>query len=160
MIAAISQWILHIVTLLLLGILLDAVLPQSGVRKYARVVISLLIVLALLAPVRALLSAAQYPERYAQRLSGPLAPTSAAVAGIADAEYRVDLARAVTLQVADETGIEPLSVQVETTPLADGGEQIANIDIALPPGASSQAHQVTLLVAATLGLSLTRIHVS
>jgi stage III sporulation protein AF len=160
MIGAISEWILHIVTLVLLGILLDAVLPQSGVRKYARVVISLLIVLALLAPVRALFRAAQYPQRYAQRLSGPLDPTSAAAAGTADAQYRADLARAVTLQIADETGIEPLSVQVVTAPLADGGEQIAQIDVVLPPAAVSQTRQVTLLVAATLGLSVALIHVS
>jgi len=51
-------------------------------------------------------------------------------------------------------------VQVVTAPLADGGEQIAQIDVVLPPAAVSQTRQVTLLVAATLGLSVALIHVS
>lgn len=47
----ITQWITEIILLILVATVLELLLPESGMRRYARIVVSLLLLLALLSPV-------------------------------------------------------------------------------------------------------------
>lgn len=51
MVEGVGQWIRELALIILVGTLLEMLLPQNHMRRYARVIVGLLVVLAMLTPV-------------------------------------------------------------------------------------------------------------
>lgn len=52
-----TEWIANIILFIMLAVILDLLLPNSAMQKYAKMVISLLLIVIILSPIFKLLSA-------------------------------------------------------------------------------------------------------
>ncbi|MBP1934178.1 stage III sporulation protein AF [Ammoniphilus resinae] len=68
MIHAISGWLQGIILLILLASLLDLILPNSGVQRYVKFVMGLLILLAIITPIMQIFKTDLSPEKLALKI--------------------------------------------------------------------------------------------
>lgn len=164
MLSAVSDWLRHLAILLLLAVFLDALLPKTGVQKYARWAFGLVVVLSMLSPVRALVASHLDPETFLRKLSGPLTGTETfARVGVstADAQYRTDLASALRSDVAGTLSIQLAAVQVFTASGGTSGVPVVT-GVQAVSGASvtkAQALEVKYALASVLGLASQNVRV-
>lgn len=163
MISAFSAWLRHLVVLILLAVLLDALLPRSAIQRYARTVIGLVVVLALLNPLRSLAAAGLNAGSFEKMLSGPMLnqPTSS---GAADAAFRVDLESALRASVRATLGVTLVDVQVTTVVRADGASVVSRVQADASEGptgvaTATEAAAVRVEIADQLGLSPQQVSV-
>ncbi len=164
MISAFSAWLRHLVVLILLAVLLDALLPRSAIQRYARTVIGLVIVLALLAPLRSLAAAGIRLGEFEHMLAGPMLSQPAG-AGASAGAFRTDLGDALRAGVQATLGIELVDVQVVTVMKADGTPVVTRVlaDAAQGPGGAvtaTEAATVRVAIADQLGLSPQQVSVA
>ena len=166
MLAAASAWLRHLSALLLLAVFLEAVLPRSGMQKYVRVVLGLVVVLTLLAPVKAFLSSGFDAAALARQLSGPLLPQAAGGGATSSlAIFRADLEQALREEIAATLGVELASVTVQAGAGGDGAPAVTAVRAYAQAGAHGpvtrrQALAVKLALAAALGISGSQVAVS
>jgi len=68
MIHAISEWLQGIILLILLASLLDLILPNSGMQRYVKFVMGLLILLAIITPIMQIFKTDLSPEKIALKI--------------------------------------------------------------------------------------------
>lgn len=164
MISAFSAWLRHLVVLILLAVLLDALLPRSAIQRYARTVIGLVVVLALLAPLRSLAVAGLNVGAFERLLAGPMLSQSTG-AGASAGAFRTDLENALRAGVQATLGITLANVQVITVTKADGTPVVTGVQADAaegPAGAvtASQAAAVRVAIADQLGLPPQQVSVA
>ena len=164
MISAFSVWLRHLVVLILLAVLLDALLPRSAIQRYARTVIGLVVVLALLNPLRSLATAGLNVGRFEQLLSGPMLNQST-VSGVSGAAFRVDLESALRAGVQATLGVTLADVQVTIVAKADGTPVVTSVQADASGGptgvaTATEAAAVRVEIADQLGLSPERVSVA
>lgn len=163
MFAAISDWVKHLVFLILLAVLVELVLPQNSLHKYARAVFGLLIVLAMLDPLRALLTAHYSAEVFDQQLQGPLIGSAVSAQSAATVAYEQDLASEIRSAVVASFSVSLQDVQVLTNTASDGSETVTGVYALLPAKGLAQGallqREIAAQISEMLGLPLTAIHV-
>lgn len=163
MFAAVSDWVRHLVFLILLAVFVELILPHNSLQKYARAVFGLLIVLAMLDPLRALLTANFSAQAFDQNLAGPLLGASDVAPASATAAYDEELGQAIRNDIAASFGLQVQAIQVVTSTAADGSETV-NAVYATVPAARGQRtgllqREIQAQVSELLGLPLAAIHV-
>lgn len=165
MVAAVSVWLKHLAVLLLLAVFLEAALPEGATQKYVRLALGLVVVLAMLSPLRALVGSGFAAGKFEAILTGPLTVASALGGGsAAGAEYRADLAAGLRANLSGSLGIGLGAVQIITA--EDGNEALpvvtgvrATLGPGPPEGTRSQALEAKYALAAALGLSAESVSV-
>ncbi len=165
MISAFSAWLRHLVVLILLAVLLDALLPRSAIQRYARTVIGLVIVLALLNPLRSLATAGLNAGSFERLLAGPMLSPSTTVAGVSDAAFRTALESALRAGVQATLGVTLAAVQVTTVAKADGTPVVTRVQADASEGpagvaTATEAAAVKVEIADQLGLSPQQVSVA
>ena len=163
MISAFSAWLRHLVVLILLAVLLDALLPRSAIQRYARTVIGLVVVLALLNPLRSLAAAGLNVGSFEQMLSGPMLNQSTAP-GVSDAAFRAELESALRAGVQATLGVTLADVQVTIVAKADGTPVVTSVQADASEGpagvaTATEAAAVRVEIADQLGLSPQQVSV-
>ncbi len=159
MISALSDWLKHLVVLILLAVFLDMVLPSTSMQRYARTVLGLIVMLAMLAPLQALINSHFNIGLLESQLTGPLVATSPSVAQATDGvqTFRNDLASTLVQEVHDALGIQLDNVSVLTAVKADGTPVVegvtANLSTIGVNNPESAAQAAKLQIATLLGLS-------
>lgn len=156
MIAGLSDWLRHLVTLILLAVILDVVLPGRTMHRGVRTVLGLLIMVSMLSPLRALISSHWNVSAIAASLSGPLIPSGVTV-GTGTATYATDLSTALRSELMRAGGYPVLALQIATAAQPDGVLTVSRVHvvIAVPPGVRPQdatagvQNQIALLLAIT-----------
>ncbi len=122
MISALSDWLKHLVVLILLAVFLDMVLPNTSMQRYVRTVLGLVVMLAMLAPLRALISTHLNLGLLESQISGPIVMTSQSVsqAQASVQTFRHDLAKTLANEVQQTFDVSLVQVSVQTIVKADG----------------------------------------
>jgi len=161
--AAISDWVRHLVFLILLAVFVELVLPQSSLQKYARAVFGLLIVLAMLDPLRALLTADFSAQAFDQNLAGPLLGASDVAPAYATAAYDQELGQAIGSDIAASFGVQVQAIQVVTSTASDGSETVNTVYATVPVVRGQRSdllrREIQAQISELLGLPLAAIHV-
>ncbi|MCY0876349.1 MAG: stage III sporulation protein AF [Firmicutes bacterium] len=163
MFAAVSDWVRHLVFLILLAVMVELVLPQSGLQKYVRAVFGLLIVLTMLDPLRALLTANYSAQAFDQNLQGPLMQTVGSSQSEASTAYAQDLANSLTSDISASFGVRLQGVQVITSVAGDGASTVTGVYASLPGAQGDRgpllAREIQAQISELLGLPTGAIHV-
>lgn len=162
MLAAVSDWLRHLVFLILLAVLVELVLPDNSLQKYARAVFGLLIMLSMLNPLRVLFATHLSASAFTSELSGPLFSTSQAVTLASDNQYKIDLGNVIRSDIAASFGVHLVYVQIQTIQHADGSNWVTGVRALAPPGSSNSAvvEAMTLQIAELLGLPVSAVSVT
>ncbi len=168
LIAAISDWLRHLVTLILLAVVLDIVLPGDVMQRYVRTVVGLVIILSLLSPIRVLMQQGFHLSDLAAAISGPTAGQQNLFSGTSgtsgSAVFENDLESTITEEVEAADDVKVQSVFVKTASKADGTPVVTGVNVVI--GALNVAHPAQIAqaiqaqVASQMGLSPDRIDVS
>lgn len=154
------------VVLVLLAAILEMILPSGALQKYVRVVLGLVMVLAMLLPIRALFVGV-FSGAWEKALAGPLISnigvSSAASAGATT--YSQSVQRIIALSLSQGLPQGSLTVQVATRPEADGSVSVNGVYITCQNVFGYVFHRQEALAlqaqtAELLGLSASAIHVS
>jgi stage III sporulation protein AF len=164
MVAALSDWLRHLVTLLLLAVILDAVLPGRTMHRYVRTVLGLLIMLSILLPLRSLAESNFNVTSIVSSLSGPVLPTMKSTDKLGSATYSTDLQAALKEELTTNSGVTVKSVQVITNMQADGTEIMTAVSVVIAPQVQGNKTDVAASVRSEIeiltGLPETAVNVS
>lgn len=165
MVAAVSDWLRHLVLLILLAVLVELVLPDNALQKYARAVFGLLIMLAMLDPLRALMHAGFSAAAFSRDIAGPLVTAaSEQTTNAANVTYQADVSHAIAVDVAATLGVHLVSVQVVTGQHADGSVWVTGIRAMTPimlgrTTSTMQAREIQAQISELMGLPLQSVSV-
>lgn len=153
MLAAVGEWLKNIVLVVLFASFLDLLLPSSGMQRFVRVILGLLILLAVLSPVIDLLQGRLVPEPL-PALSGQ---TKAAGEKVADGvqrvvrerdrlaveQYKKDLVRQMRAVVMAVDGVADARVSVELAQAtAERPGAVARVIVDVLPGPAAEDRKV------------------
>ncbi len=152
MLAAITDWVKNIVLIVLFASFLELLLPSSGMQRFVRVIMGLLILLAILTPVVDVLQSRLTPEVPA--LGGLSAPAADRVRSgaetlvherdqLAVSLYKKDLARQIRAVVVAVDGVADARVAVEVAK-GQGGRTGAldKVTVYVQPGLAAEDRKV------------------
>ncbi|MHB1683144.1 MAG: stage III sporulation protein AF [Bacilli bacterium] len=158
MIGALSDWLRHLVIVILLAVFLDYALPSNAMQKYVRMVLGLVVMLTMVDPLRVLVATHFNLEATAARLAGPVFQ-SAQFVGVGGAGgagsgtggvFRTDLAATLRQEILQLQGVNVQSVQVITSQGVDGAQSVTAVTVDLgavkPAVAASVQAQVATSV--------------
>jgi stage III sporulation protein AF len=152
-IAAITDWVKNIVLVVLFASFLELLLPSSGMQRFVRVIMGLLILLAILTPVVDVLQSRFAPEVPA--LGGQSAPAADRVRSgaetlvrerdqLAVSLYKKDLARQIRAVVVAVDGVADARVAVEVAKDRGGrAGAIGKVTVYVQPGLAAEDRKVT-----------------
>lgn len=165
MLTAASDWLRHLVVLILLAVFLEVVLPGGTMQKYVRTVLALIIMMSMLQPLAALFRAHLNPAAIESAVEGPLFTSAGSGReGAGLAIFRRDLADSIAAGVQGALGIRLQNVQIATEVKPDGTPIVMGVTafVAVGPGiknASLAAREAKAQIALTLGLAPTAVTV-
>ncbi len=166
MISALSDWLKHLVVLILLAVFLDMVLPNTSMQRYVRTVLGLVVMLAMLAPLRALISTHLNLGLLESQLSGPIVNTSQSIsqAQASVQTFRTDLATTLANEVRQTLGVSLVQVNVQITVKADGTPIVTGVLATISTVGVTHKTQVVndvkAQIAALLGLQPASVTIS
>ncbi|NMO96877.1 stage III sporulation protein AF [Paenibacillus lemnae] len=157
-----TEWLKSVIVVVMFAAFVELLLPGKSMERYARLVLSLLILLALLKPIIGLFYEAPEPQ-LAERLEAiekGIPPGSSLEKILAQAEVIHDMQQKQSLQwaaeqaalemkhqIAAETGEEPESVTValkfqgDPASSGQGGAAVESVKVKLKPRAAADGHQ-------------------
>ena len=150
--AAVTDWVRNIVMVVLFASFLELLLPSSGMQRFVRVIMGLLILLAILGPVVDILQSRAAPEVPA--LAGQSGPAADRVRSGTEAVvrerdrlavelYRKDLARQLRAVVASVDGVADARVAVELAQDAGGrAGALGKVIVYVQPGLTADDRKV------------------
>lgn len=153
MLAAVTDWVRNIVMVVLFASFLELLLPSSGMQRFVRVIMGLLILLAILGPVVDVLQSRVAPEVPA--LAGQSGPAADRVRSgtetvvrerdrLAVELYRKDLARQIRAVVASVDGVADARVAVELAQDAGGRTgALGKVTVYVLPGLTAKDRKAT-----------------
>lgn len=161
MLAAVTDWVRNIVLVVLFASFLELLLPTSGMQRFVRVIMGLLILLAILTPVVDALQSRRVPE--VPTLGGQISPTADRVRSgteavvrerdrLAVGMYKKDLARQIRAVVTAVDGVADARVAV--TVAQDKGGRTGALDkvvVYVQPGLASADRTAVRIVASAGG---------
>ncbi len=160
MIGALSEWLRHLVIVILLAVFLDLALPSNVMQKYVRTVLGLVVMLTMLDPLRVLVATHFNLEAAAARLTGPVFPSAqfvgagAAASGSGTAgAFQADLAATLRQEILQLQGVSVQSVQVMTSPGVGGATLVTAVTVVIGTVKPAVASAVQAQVAESLGLA-------
>lgn len=166
MIGALSDWLRHLVIVILLAVFLDYALPSNAMQKYVRMVLGLVVMLTMVDPLRVLVATHFNLEATAARLAGPVFQSAQFVGGGAGGAgsgtggvFRTDLAATLRQEILQLQGVNVQSVQVITSQGADGAQSVTAVTVAVGAVKPAVAASVQAQVATSLGLALGSVRV-
>jgi stage III sporulation protein AF len=154
--AAITDWVRNIVMVVLFATFLELLLPTSGMQRFVRVIMGLLILLAVLGPAVDLLQSRAHPEVPA--LAGQNGPAADRIRSgaeqvvrerdrLAEEMYRKDLARQIRAVVTAVDGVADARVAVELARGREGkGGAIGKVIVYVQPGLTADDRKVARVV--------------
>lgn len=168
MLSSASDWLRHLVVLVLLAVFLDAALPSGATQKYVRAVLSLIVMLSLLQPLQALVRANLNFSELAAQIGQP--STAAASEGIGSGaglrQYRVDLAAAIRSGVQSAVGVTLSGIQILTSD-QNGAPVVSGVQAQVDTGLGGRGNpnpqavrEAQAEIAVMLGLPPSRISLS
>ena len=163
MIGALSDWLRHLVIVILLAVFLDYALPSNAMQKYVRMVLGLVVMLTMVDPLRVLVATHFNLEATAARLAGPVFQSAQFVGGGSGSGtggvFRTDLAATLRQEIFQLQGVNVQSVQVITSQGADGAQSVTAVTVAVGAVKPAVAANVQAQVATSLGLALGSVRV-
>ncbi|MCI0183150.1 MAG: stage III sporulation protein AF [Acidibacillus sp.] len=173
MIGALSEWLRHLVMIILLAVFLDLILPTTSLQKYVRTVLGLVVMLTMLTPITALIESHFSVDALETNIAGPLFATG--FPGQTSSNYQTasgniafqnDLSATLREEIQSGLGISLQSVEVETTVNSTGTPIVTGVNATLPL-ISNKTSKTTVLeeevkeqIAESLGLPISAVHVS
>ncbi len=152
MLAAVTDWVRNIVMVVLFASFLELLLPSSGMQRFVRVIMGLLILLAILGPVVDILQSRVAPELPA--LAGRSGPAADRVRSgtetvvrerdrLAAEHYRKDLARQIRAVAVSVDGVADARVAVELA-RNEGGRAgaLGKVTVYVQPGLTADDRKV------------------
>ncbi|MDT8901063.1 stage III sporulation protein AF [Anaeroselena agilis] len=152
MLSALTDWVRNIIMVVLFATFLELLLPSSGMQRFVRVIMGMLILLAILGPAVDILQSRITPEMPA--FAGQSDPAADRVTSGAEAVvrardrlaaeyYRKDLARQIRAVVAGIDGVADARVAVELEQ-GEGGRAgaLGKVRIFVSPGLTSADRKV------------------
>ncbi len=148
MLAAVTDWVRNIVMVVLFASFLELLLPSSGMQRFVRVIMGLLILLAILGPVVDILHSRAVPEVPA--LAGQSGPATDRVRSgtetvirerdrLAVELYRKDLARQIRAVATAVDGVADARVAVELAQDAGGrAGALGKVTVYVLPGLTAE----------------------
>jgi stage III sporulation protein AF len=163
-----KQWIANVVALIFLATLLEMLMPRGNMQRFARVVMGMLVILAVLQPVFSLLAKGMQLDGLAAAVSGPTLDMDSILAqaqrvrGTNDAlaleRTRAQLEQQIVARLSQLAGVAAVSCRAEL--VSDQTRQdygaVTQVTIRVTPGtptASSGVDPVTPVVIGASGTS-------
>ncbi|PWI58791.1 stage III sporulation protein AF [Sulfoacidibacillus thermotolerans] len=172
MIGALSDWLRHLVMILLLAVFVDLILPSTSLQKYVRTVLGFVVMLTMLTPITALMTAHFHLSALEERISGPLAAVNSSEqmafggsGSSGNTAFATDLAATLREQLSTGLDVTVSTIQVQTETRSDGTPIVTAVYTTLGPLIPSSksevvAKEVQAQIAESLGLPLSAVHVS
>ncbi len=172
MIGALSDWLRHLVMIILLAAFLDLILPTTSMQKYVRTVLGLIVMLTMLNPITALIQTHFNLNALETRITGPLfgssmpwQTSSNANKSSGNVTFQTDLSATLREEVQSGLGVSLQSVQVGTRSSADGTPVVTGVTASLGILPSSEKRSVVIQevqaqIAESLGLPLSTVQVN
>lgn len=160
MLHAVSEWLRHLIFLILLAVMVELILPQNGLQKYARTVFGLLIVVSMLGPLASLFAGNLSAQIMSQGIGGPLlGPGVGSVQ--TSGTYQADLELAIRQEITATLGMDLVSVRVITSLQPDGSSQVEGVSVLTGPSVTAaQREEIQAEICDTLGLAANAVEVS
>ncbi|MHB1629820.1 MAG: stage III sporulation protein AF [Bacilli bacterium] len=159
MIGALSEWLRHLVVVILLAVFLDLALPSNAMQKYVRTVLGLVVMLTMLDPLRVLVATHFNLEAAAARLSGPVFQSAQFIGGGAASgagtrgAFQTDLAATLRQEILQLQGVNVQNVLVTTSQGTDGAPLVTAVTVVIGAVKPATAAAVQAQVAESLGLA-------
>ncbi len=160
MLAAITDWVRNIALVVLFASFLELLLPTSGMQRFVRVIMGLLILLAILTPVVDALQGHRLPDVPA--LSGQSGPAADRVRSGAEAVvrerdrltvelYKKDLARQIRAVVTAVVGVADARVAVAVRQADRRAGALDKVVVYVLPGLAAEERKAAKFAAGTDG---------
>jgi len=157
---AVSEWLRHLIFLILLAVMVELILPQNGLQKYARSVFGLLIVVSMLGPLASLFDGNLSAQIMSQGIGGPLLGPPAGGAQTSGT-YQADLEQAIHEDITATLGVGVDNVRVITSLQPDGSQQVDGVSVLTGPSVTAgEREEIRTEICDTLGLAANAVEVS